>query len=456
MILFIHRKDLRISDLPAFEWIRKQQRPSLHVLIIDPSLVGSDRYHQHSGKTFLKHVNSLKEQYQHHQAHLHVLFGNPKDVLLSLLQSHPIDTLVFHADYTPYAIERDRSLIEIAHQQQIELQIFDDLSLMHIDRFQQFAGKTAPYQVFTPFYRKWSNYLAMDASSPLKTSIAQLQTSLLSEPFRMSNDRSFQNFPFNWSEFSVFEETPQERLRRFFNDHLHEYSTARDFYATDSCSNMSIFTNSGVISARELYFEALKQPSSMRETWIRQLAWRDFYLYQAQLSPDFFRFELKFDLTLLEPAEFSRWCTGTTGIPVIDAAMRQLNTTGEMPNRLRMVTAMFLTKNMQCPFTWGEQYFRIHLADYDNILNRGGWLWSSSFGYDASPYFRIMNPVTQSQRFDAGGTYLRRWMPELRSKSDKEIHLPYGTPVVDLASSRVQAIEKYKLILGGARNDTTA
>lgn len=127
--------------------------------------------------------------------------------------------------------------------------------------------------------------------------------------------------------------------------------------------------------------------------------------------------------------------------------MKQLNETGEMPNRLRMVTAMFLTKNLLCPFTLGEQHFRRQLADYDNTLNRGGWLWSSSLGYDAAPYFRIMNPATQSATHDPSGTYIRRWLPELAHLSDKQIHLPQPHAIVDLKASRARAIEVYKEIV---------
>lgn len=187
------------------------------------------------------------------------------------------------------------------------------------------------------------------------------------------------------------------------------------------------------------------------EAWLRQLAWREFYLYQARLDPDFFAYENRFDLSELCPDRFPEWAEGRTGIPVVDAAMRQLNETGWMPNRLRMVTAMFLTKNLGGPFLYGERYFRRKLSDYDNALNRGGWLWSSSLGYDAAPYFRVMNPVSQSQKHDPDGAYLRRWLPELAGLDAKEIHLPRPGAIVDLKRSRALAIETYRRILVRSR-----
>ncbi|WP_426455214.1 FAD-binding domain-containing protein [Paenibacillus sp. S-38] len=170
-------------------------------------------------------------------------------------------------------------------------------------------------------------------------------------------------------------------------------------------------------------------------------------MYQSRLDPLFYRYEQEYDLSVLPEDGFQAWAEARTGIPIVDAAMTELNVTGWMPNRLRMITAMFLTKNLLCPFPYGERCFRYKLADYDNALNRGGWLWCASLGFDAAPYFRVMNPVTQSQTHDPSGGYIRRWLPELSGLSDKEIHLPRPHAVVDLKASRARAIEVYKGIL---------
>lgn len=235
------------------------------------------------------------------------------------------------------------------------------------------------------------------------------------------------------------------KLERFVRERLASYSESRDAYADDHTSQLARFLNTGAISARQAYEMTQGLPGS--ESWIRQLAWRDFYLYQAMYHDDFFRYEQLADMSKLSDAHLEAWAAAATGIPIIDAAMTQLNRTGELPNRLRMVTAMFLTKNLLCPFTLGEQYFRLHLSDYDNTLNRGGWLWCSSLGYDAAPYFRIMNPATQSQTHDPSGSYIRRWLPHLNHLTDKEIHQPQSGAIVDLKASRARAIEVYKTIL---------
>jgi deoxyribodipyrimidine photo-lyase len=170
------------------------------------------------------------------------------------------------------------------------------------------------------------------------------------------------------------------------------------------------------------------------------------------MTPDYYDYEKKYDFSELDDRYYERWANGDTGVPIIDAAMRELNETGHMHNRLRMVTAMFLTKNLLCPFMLGERYFRRKLLDYDNALNRGGWLWSSSLGYDGAPYFRVMNPVTQSQRFDVQGTYLYKWLPELRHLSQEHIHLEQPNAIIDLKTSRQRSIEVYKEIIEKAKN----
>jgi deoxyribodipyrimidine photo-lyase len=177
-------------------------------------------------------------------------------------------------------------------------------------------------------------------------------------------------------------------------------------------------------------------------------------MYQAVFDANFFTYEQRFDFGSLSQQHFQAWAEARTGVPIVDAAMTQLAQTGIMPNRLRMVTAMFLTKNLLCPFTLGETWFRYKLTDYDNALNRGGWLWSSSLGFDGAPYFRIMNPVMQSERFDPTGQYIRRWLPQLRDLTDREIHQPRPDAIVDVKESRERAIEVYKHILASAPKES--
>lgn len=447
MILFIHRKDLRTSDLPAFDAIAAAGVSSLHVFILEPFLLRNKRYLEHSGRNFLLHVARLRQQYAEQGERLHLLHGEPEVILRRLTQLHPIQEVSVHADYTPYALKRDHLLRETAQALGLRFQARHDRMLCDLDDFMDWCGRSEPFKVFTPFYRRWRTYLAQRFRPPYTKGLDSLQTADLhpemKEAFRLPEEVSQQ---LAQMEHDARQMNPGRTLEDFITAGLRHYPDTRDQYAEDRTSRMSCHLNAGAVSARAVY-SRLTVEDGLGEEWLRQLAWRDFYLYQARLDEDFFNYEKVYDLSALGTQHFEAWAQGRTGIPVIDAAMRQLNETGWMPNRLRMITAMFLTKNLGCPFIYGERYFRLKLSDYDNAQNRGGWLWSSSLGFDASPYFRVMNPVTQSRTHDPDGSYLRTWLPERADWSDQAIHLPADDAIVDLKRSRALAIEVYKEIM---------
>jgi deoxyribodipyrimidine photo-lyase len=241
------------------------------------------------------------------------------------------------------------------------------------------------------------------------------------------------------------DEDPHLLLDQFLSDRIAEYGDHRDEYEAYEPSHLSSYVAVGAVSIRKMY-DAASRTAEAGE-WIRQLCFRDFYLYRAVYESHYFTYEKVYDLSTLHDNHFERWCKAETGIPIIDAAMTELNETGHMPNRLRILTAMFLTKNLQCPFTLGEAYFRRKLSDYDNIQNRGNWLWCASLGENAAPYFRVNNPVTQSEKYDPQGDYIRKWLPELKDLHSKDIHQPRKDAIVDLKVSRQVAIDVYKQIL---------
>ncbi|WP_311198803.1 cryptochrome/photolyase family protein [Paenibacillus hexagrammi] len=422
----------------------RRGHPSVHLLILDPYLLRNNRHAEHSGVCFLSYVRRLQTVYAEAGKILHIVYGEPTEVMDLALGLARFDEVVVHQDFTPYAVVRDRKLREVAQAHGVKWTSLIDHTLTDLADFQRFAQKNEPYKVYTPFFRKWTAYLQMfyRPSSPL--SLKDLQTVSLMD-FEGGADvlNSFR-LPFELGTFTAPDD-PNERLRDFLEDHLPFYAERRDHYAYDGTSSLSAAINTGAISIRHVYEKLLEHEQSA--AWLRQLAWRDFYIYQSVYDGDFFKYEKKYDLSSLDDRHFESWRKGETGIPIIDAAMTELNETGHMPNRLRMVTAMFLTKNLLCPFTLGEQYFRYKLSDYDNTLNRGGWLWCASLGFDAAPYFRIMNPVTQSATHDPSGQYIRRWLPQLAALSNKEIHLPMKQAIVDVKASRAAAIEVYKGIL---------
>ncbi|WP_138756126.1 FAD-binding domain-containing protein [Paenibacillus sinopodophylli] len=446
MYLFIHRKDLRVSDLRAFEYMRRKDTPGIHLLIIDPNLIGEGRLTSHSGRNFMAQAASLLHSYSNANKELHVLYGDPALITEALLLAHPIEEVVVHADYTPYARERDNRIGQAVRGLGRRWMSIADAPLADLEAFPAYSRRSEPYKVFTPFYRMWSSFL-LESYSPMSSTTVHELSTLQELDHKVAHAFALPEAVVCALGGTNVEVAPKPfaKLDHFVREGLASYPDVRDAYANDQTSGIARFLNTGAISARHAYELTQGLPGS--ETWIRQLAWRDFYLYQAMYHDDFFKYEQLIDLTPLSDTHFEAWATAATGIPIIDAALTQLNRTGELPNRLRMVTAMFLTKNLLCPFTLGEQYFRLHLSDYDNTLNRGGWLWCSSLGYDAAPYFRIMNPATQSRTHNPSGSYIRRWLPHLDHLSDKEIHLPQSGAIVDLKASRARAIEMYKTIL---------
>ncbi|MFC4098071.1 cryptochrome/photolyase family protein [Paenibacillus xanthanilyticus] len=448
MYLFMHRKDLRGYDLRAFDAIRRRGGEGIHLFVFDPALADRRRLDSHSGRTFLRALARLFADYKAANRTLHLLYGDPGEIAEALLLAMPIAGLVVHADYTPYALRRDARLQLICERHGRGYKAYDDAPLVDLADFDQFAKRSEPYKVFTPFYRMWLGYMRQCYAPSGKTRLAELQTIRKLEGgidarFRLPAD-IFSRLTAA-AKANASEESPLEQLAAFAESSLADYAERRDLYAVDAGSGLARWLNHGTLSPRLAYETVAGRDGA--ESWIRQLAWRDFYLMQARQNPDYFAYERLLDLSPLSETYFDAWAEARTGIPIIDAAMTQLRETGELPNRLRMIAAMFLTKNLRCPFTKGEDYFRDMLADYDNTLNRGGWLWSSSLGYDAAPYFRIMNPVTQSMTHNPSGSYIRRWLPHLAHLPDKEIHQPIPEAVVDLKRSRALAIEAYRDIL---------
>lgn len=445
MHVFIHRKDLRITDMPAFDYLRQLGTPSLHLLILDPLILKKNRHLEHSGVQFLQVAQRLQNLYTSNNQQLHMIYGEPVEVLTRLHALQPITEVIFHQDVTPYARHRDRAIQAWSKQYGVTCSTFAEHMMTSPDEFDAFAGRTEPYKVYTPFWKKWREMMSSYATPPSKQGLDGLHT--LDAPAEWINQYAVPDeiIALNPKLTDASAMEPMVELQTFIQQRLRMYETARDDFAHAHTSGISKYLNTGALSIREVW-AAL--PSDMvAEPWRRQLAWREFYYYQAYRDPQFFNYEKTLQSEKLSDQHFAAWAKGETGIPIIDAAMRHLNATGEMHNRLRMVTAMFLTKNLLCPFQLGETYFRYKLRDYDNTLNRGGWLWSSSIGFDAAPYFRIMSPVLQSQRFNPSGDYIRKWVPEFAHLSNKEIHLPQPHAIVDLKSSRAYAIEVYGELL---------
>lgn len=312
-------------------------------------------------------------------------------------------------------------------------------------------GSGAMYQVFTPFKKRWLQRFAEQGVTVLPRPKAQPTLSIpsLALAVMQPGDHSSAAWP-------VVQDTLLSQLRDYCQQRVQDYQKRRDFPALDATSRLSPYLALGALSVRQciarLQFEAgdsLQQADSGASVWLSELIWRDFYKHVLVAWPDLIKHQpFQADTAAIrwrnDPALFQAWCDGKTGYPLVDAAMQQLNQSGWMHNRLRMVVASFLVKDLHIDWRWGERYFMSKLIDGDFAANNGGWQWAASTGTDAAPYFRIFNPVSQSERFDPDGAFIRTWLPALAACPAKHIHWPhldtmaksYPKPVVDHAQAR--------------------
>lgn len=380
--------------------------------------------------------------------------------LEQLITQFQVQELFINAEYPLNEFERDKIVAQHLRQQGVSVTRFHDRVIIPPGMVRNGSGE--PYKVFTAFKNNWLRQARALPMQPLKR--PREQTALSNAT--VSNEEIDKLFDgIGQRDLSILwpagEAEANKRLKKFLKSHGDNYHHDRDFPAIEGTSQLSPYLAVGAVSARQCIAATLAHNQGELDsgsegliTWINEFIWRDFYQHVSVDFPRVCKFKAmqshteafpwRYDKTL-----FNAWCTGKTGIPIVDAAMRQLNETGWMHNRLRMVVAMFLSKNLQLDWRMGERYFMEQLIDGDFAANNGGWQWSASTGTDAAPYFRIFNPVSQSRRFDPEGTFIRQYVPELRGLSAKNVHQPtaaecrasgYPSPIVDLALSRKETI----------------
>jgi deoxyribodipyrimidine photo-lyase len=366
-------------------------------------------------------------------------------------------------DYEPQAVARDR---EVAHRltaEGIAFRTRKDQVIFEKDEVMTRGGR--PFSVFTPYKKAWLGKLNpfFVKSYPVEKWRARLAAPP-EERLPTLADLGFE--PAGLTDLGIVPGASGARgAFEDFRTRMHAYHERRDFPAAKGPSYLSVHLRFGTISVRELVRAALAAPGPGPAAWLNELIWRDFYFMILHHYPHVVEraFRPEFDALRFENDErlYAAWCEGRTGFPLVDAAMRQLNRTGYMHNRLRMVAASFLVKDLLVDWRWGERYFAEHLNDFDLAANNGGWQWAASTGCDAQPYFRIFNPVTQSRRFDPKGAFIRRYVPELARCDDETIHAPwlmsgaqqasagviigtdYPAPVVDHGEARKKALALY-------------
>jgi deoxyribodipyrimidine photo-lyase len=379
-----------------------------------------------------------------------------------VLNEWQVSALHCNREYPLNERKRDIAVETLCSTLGIRMQLHDDQVLMPPEHVLNKSGQ--PFKVFTPFARRMRELLHPVPALQLRT-IRQQSAFLLK---RISEQRQLHELSWPavdpaWAKlWPAGEKQAGQQLKSFCEESLPSYHEARNVPAINGTSRLSPALNAGVLSIREcwqsarMYDEGFSGTGKGSELWRNELLWRDFYKHIAWHYPRVSQYKpWRDDLGHIpwqhDKEHFARWRDGHTGIPIVDAGMRQLVQTGWMHNRLRMLTAMFLSKHLLIDWRWGERWFMQQLVDGDFAANNGGWQWSSSTGTDAVPYFRIFNPVTQSRRFDPDGTYIRRYLPELAHLDNKIIHDPgsarpssYPAPIVELAFGRERALKAFR------------
>lgn len=408
----------------------------------------------------------LKELTQRNIPLMVINVKKPEEIaptLLRIAQDTAADHLFFNAEYPINELNRDRAVNQLLQENGILVKRCHDRCIVPPGMIRN--GQGQPYKVFTAFKKKWLQTVMPVRMVPYGLPANQpkniVKTASSPEIDNLFVNHDLRDLSKLWP---AGEEEAYRRLDLFIENSITRYQKSRDFPAIDGTSGLSPYLAVGSISPRQAIAAVLafthgewEGGNAGANCWIGELIWREFYQHVVVDFPQVCKRKAKQAHTDAFPWSsnagfFEAWCKGRTGIPLVDAAMRQLNATGWMHNRLRMVVAMFLTKNCQIDWRKGEEYFMSQLIDGDFAANNGGWQWSASTGTDAAPYFRIFNPVSQSQRFDAEGEFIRRWVPELAHLSNRQIHNPppmddYPAPLVNLSESRKSTIALFSQLV---------
>lgn len=456
------RSDLRTLDNSAL-YHALQQGPSIALYVISPA-----QWALHDDAAIkvdfrLRNVETLAAQFDTLNVPLIViecdLWKNLPSALHKVCQNLKINQLHFNAEYGANEQQRDKLCTEHLQTQGIEVQCHGDATLFPPGSIRTQQGQM--FKVFTAF--KKACWLQLDAAPLNQLPAPAAQTPISVESNLALIKPHLANNSYWNTLWPAGEQAALQLLHNFCQEKIADYHEQRDFPALDGTSTLSPWLACGAISIKHCWHQALLSKSTLAGssnnglmTWLSELLWREFYQHLLALNPRLSRGEPYLESTRQivwrhSDKDLQAWQQGQTGFPIIDAAMRQLTTTGWMHNRLRMIVAMFFSKNLLLPWQLGEQWFMRHLIDGDLAANNGGWQWCASTGVDAVPYFRIFNPVTQSQRFDPQGDFIRFWLPELKQLNAKQIHMPtaanrppsYPSPIVDLKSSRLRAIETF-------------
>ncbi len=433
LTVFWFRRDLRLEDNAGLFNALKEQENVQPLFIFDTEILDLLNDKSDARVTFLhRTLSQLKEKLQTAGSDLWVFHGKPFEIFQKLFSEHKIKGIYTNHDYEPLALERDEKIRQLCLSKGVQFQTFKDQVIFEKNEILTEARK--PYTVYTPYKKKW---LASLSPFYLKSYPTDLYWKSLN-PKRASEARdlpSLQDIGFQSSKF----EFPETELRQSL---LKDYAERRDFPAQNATSHLGLHLRFGTVSVRELAREGKKHS----DVWLSELIWREFFqqilFHFPRVEKESFRPEYEKVAWRNSPEDFGKWCRGETGYPLVDAGMRELNATGYMHNRVRMVTASFLCKHLLIHWYQGERYFASKLLDYDLSANNGNWQWAAGTGCDAAPYFRVFNPETQMEKFDPHLKYVKKWVPEFGTSK-------YAKPMIEHREGRERALRAFQLALKG-------
>lgn len=438
------RRDLRVCDQAALSCALKENRRVYCAFVFDREILDRLPRREDRRVEFIWHsVAELRRELTRLGGGLIVRHARSRDAIPRLAAELGVRTVYVNCDYEPEATERDAAVGAALGLQGIALRAFKDQVVF--DRDEVLTRQGSPFSVFTPYKTAWLRRLADADLDPHP--VAERKASL-ARPEDGTSLPTLEDLGFAKTNLLDLPLPPgtagAEHLLANFLGRIHDYKETRDYPALRGPSYLSAHLRFGTVSVRRLARLALHTGGSGAEAWLNELIWRDFYAQILWHHPRVARgaFREEYDaIPWPNPAgHFEAWCEARTGYPLVDAAMRQINATGYMHNRLRMVTASFLVKDLHVDWRRGERYFADNLNDFDLSANNGGWQWAASTGCDAQPYFRIFNPVKQSERFDPQGRFIRKYLPELHEVPDRYIHAPWTMPE--------NAQERYGMVIG--------
>jgi len=423
--IFWFRRDLRLHDNVALFNALKSGEKVLPIFIFDTSILDKLPKNDARVSFIIKELRSMNEHLKSFDASIDILHGKPIEVFESLIKKYQIASVFTNQDYEPYAIRRDQEILELLKSENINFNSFKDQVIFEKNEITKKDGN--PYVVYTPYSKKW-----IEAYEQINH-IHYSSEDLLSQLYTNSETKEL-----TFEELG-FEETNTPIKNYIFNSRIiNEYEETRNFPALDNTSKLGPHLRFGTVSVRQMVSRAEEQEN---KTFLKELIWREFFMQILWHFPHTHKdsFKPKYDRIVWRNNEddFKKWCNGTTGYPMVDAGMRQLNNTGFMHNRVRMLVGSFLCKHLLIDWRWGEAYFAEKLHDYEMSSNVGNWQWVAGTGVDASPYFRIFNPTSQIKKFDKDFSYIRKWVPDFQE-------LTYPSPMVDHKFARERCLRTYK------------